>query len=587
MILFFRETLGRYPIQFTLNIVLLLLSSLSGIASIISIVPLVDFFLHSNLEGGGEVTQQIISLIERVHLPVSKITFLLFFLCALLLKNGTLIASRWCMLRMKYTISEDIILGTFQHFFQARWSFFANNKQGTLINTFSREAQVVGDALGAISLLFSNCFQLAFYMIVPLYISWQITLISISMAFVFAFPLLLLSKTGYKLGKMNTLTANESSNVTQESLSTAKIILGFGQQNKSVKNMRTAYKAHVNVTLKSQILSIATPLIYEPFGMLVVVIALVVGQKYTLQFSELAALLWALRSSVPLVGDIVTRRNSLKSFLPSYEQITQLRKLASEQVQKSGDIPFLDFKKEIKIEGISFSYSGDSSVLSDVRLRIPKGKMVAIIGGSGAGKSTLIDVIMGFNRPQSGKVTIDDIPLDSFEITSYRRRLGYVPQDSILFNMTIRENLRWASEDATDAETEEACRQANADEFIQEFPDGYETLVGDRGVRLSGGQRQRVALARAILRRPALLILDEATSSLDSSSEQLIQEAIDDIASKTTVVVIAHRLSTIVNADYVYVLDKGRVIEEGAYRELLNEDSHLSKMAQLQSMKMD
>jgi ABC-type multidrug transport system fused ATPase/permease subunit len=270
--------------------------------------------------------------------------------------------------------------------------------------------------------------------------------------------------------------------------------------------------------------------------------------------------------------------------LPSYEQVKNLQHQARELEQRSGELLFSGFHQEIAVEDLTFEYPGHKPTLMDVNLRIPKAKMIAVVGESGAGKSTLIDMIMGFNEPLSGRVTFDGVPLERFDIKSYRQRIGYVPQDSILFNMTIRDNLRWANEAATDEEIKQACRQANADEFIERFPDGYDVLVGDRGVRLSGGQCQRVALARAILRKPDLLILDEATSSLDTKSERLIQQAIENIARETTVVVIAHRLSTITNADYVYVLHKGRIVEEGTYKELVRKQGHFSRMTQMQAL---
>jgi ABC-type multidrug transport system fused ATPase/permease subunit len=252
--------------------------------------------------------------------------------------------------------------------------------------------------------------------------------------------------------------------------------------------------------------------------------------------------------------------------------------------QKSGQRLFQGFNQEIAIRNLVFAYPGHKPVLSDINIVIPKGKMIALVGKSGAGKSTLIDMIMGFNEPISGQITLDGIPLEEFEIHSYRKRLGYVPQESILFNLTIKDNLLWANSSATDAEIKQACRQANADEFIENFPAGYATLVGDRGVRLSGGQIQRIALARSILRKPDILILDEATSSLDTHSERLIQQAIDGIAKETTVIIIAHRLSTVVNADYIYVIKDGRVIEEGSYARLIQENGEFRSMLQLQAL---
>ena len=230
------------------------------------------------------------------------------------------------------------------------------------------------------------------------------------------------------------------------------------------------------------------------------------------------------------------------------------------------------------MEGVCFSYDSDRPVLTDINIEIKKGSMVAFVGRSGSGKSTLIDIIMGFNEPQRGTISIDGVPLHNFDINSYRKCIGYVPQESVLFNMSIRDNLLWAKEDATVDEIREACLIANAAEFIEQFPGGYDTLAGDRGVRLSGGQIQRIALARAVLRNPDILILDEATSSLDNESERLIQQSIEAIAKKMTVIVIAHRLSTIARADHIYVLQDGRIMEEGTYSHLIEKDGSFSQM---------
>ncbi len=579
---FVRDLIRRHPLLLVLNIGLLILSSLSGMVSVFSIAPLVDLFLNPDLENISALTGKAFSIITWLHLPVSKYSFLLLFLVATLMNNGFYLVSRYYMLRMKYAISLDLTLGSFEDFLNTKWFFFSSNKQGTLLNTFISEIQVVGNALGSISLLFSSFFQFVFFMAVPFYLSWQLTLVCISTAILFASPFLMLGKLNYRLGKLNTQTGNEVSGAIQESLSTAKVVMGFGNQHKSIANIRRVYNDHIRVTLKSQILAAATPLAYEPLGMVVVVIALIFGQHLSMPISELAVCLWALRNSVPLVGDVITRRNALINFAPSYEQIRALRQEALRQRQPSGGIPFKRFEREIRLSRFSFAYPNGATILTNMDLCIPKGKMVAIVGESGAGKSTLVDALMGFNTPTSGQITVDGVSLDQYDVNSYRQRIGYVPQDSILFDTTVRENLIWSREEASEAEIEYACIQANAHGFIRDLPNGYNTTVGDRGVRLSGGQCQRIALARAILKNPEVLILDEATSALDSHSERLIQEAIEQIAGKTTVVVIAHRLSTIIRADYIYVLESGMVVEEGNYHELVAKGGHLSRMTQLQ-----
>tara|TARA_B100002003_G_scaffold48456_1_gene43580 strand:- start:1141 stop:2064 length:924 start_codon:yes stop_codon:yes gene_type:complete len=300
--------------------------------------------------------------------------------------------------------------------------------------------------------------------------------------------------------------------------------------------------------------------------------------------AEVAIIVYALFKIFPLMATVNRDKNSLTGFIPSYEQIDSLNKQARLQVQKTGNLPFRKFENTITCKGVTYAYSNHKPVLSDIDIVIEKGKTVAIVGESGAGKSTLIDILIGFCEPHNGIVTVDGISLFEYDIKSFRQKTGFVPQDSILFHDTIRNNLLWSYDTATENEVEEACKLANAHDFIMEMPEGYNTVVGDRGVRLSGGQRQRIALARALLRKPELLILDEATSSLDSQSETLIQEAIEKIAHQTTMVIIAHRLSTIANADWIYVLEEGRVVEQGTYGELIDLKSSFKRMAELQGL---
>jgi ATP-binding cassette subfamily B protein len=220
------------------------------------------------------------------------------------------------------------------------------------------------------------------------------------------------------------------------------------------------------------------------------------------------------------------------------------------------------------LNDLSFTYPGREKTLQGINITISKGQMVALVGESGSGKSTITDLVLGLQIPDFGLVVLDGIPLSHWEQNSFRERVGYVPQEPILFHASIRANLLWSQPKANEEDLWSACRMANAADFINALPLGIDTIVGERGVRLSGGQRQRIALARALLRKPEILILDEATSALDSESEQLIQESIDRVAKNTTILVIAHRLSTIAKADYIYVLDEGRVIEEGGYANL-------------------
>ncbi len=364
----------------------------------------------------------------------------------------------------------------------------------------------------------------------------------------------------------------------------AKIYLGFGNQRKALALLHQSFENNANSEIRINLLNDITNILYKPFAVVVVAAALFAARKFNVQLSEVAVLVLSLFQAAMAFNRMVAYQNGFMNVLPSYEQIEKLRRRAVELKQPSGSLIFKNLNEAIELKNVSFAYSGNDLVLNDLSLQIKKGKMAAIVGRSGAGKTTLIDMIMGFHIPDKGEILIDNAPIFDYDITSFRHKIGFVPQESLLFNTSIRDNLIWAKENATEQEIHEACRLAHADEFLNSFPQKYDTVVGDRGVRLSGGQIQRIALARALLRQPEILILDEATSALDSHSEKLIQDAIDNFVHQTTIVVIAHRLSTVKKADIIFVLEKGKLVESGHYGELMLKKGSFYSMVQAQEL---
>ncbi|MGA1870293.1 MAG: ABC transporter ATP-binding protein [bacterium] len=584
LLIFARDIFKKFYHYLIVNIFFLLTTNLVEAMSIFMLAPIMDYIIHQNLEGASNVTQKIVAMMRSLNIPISIWTLFGLFLLLNMCKSGFHILGTYTIQMTKYAMIRDLMLGTFDDFFKARWFFFSSAQQGKLLNTFTRELRTVGDGFGAMARFVAIILQLIFYLAVPFYISWQVTLFSLFAAVLFALPFIFFNKVSYNLGKKNTLTSNRMISIIQESLGSAKTILSFANQRKSSENLKDAFEDHRIATIKSQVLNDAIPQLYLPLCIVVLIIAMFTARELALPIAELTVLMYALLKAIPIVGQIAQAKNLIDNFFPSYEQIVTLRDEATRLRQKSGIIPFKGLQREIIMKNLFFSYPGHEPVVSNINISIPKGKMIAIVGESGSGKSTLVDLIMGFHEPHEGEILIDDISLHQLDIQSYRRHIGYISQESILFNMSIRDNLSWAKKDASDEELRMACRQAHADDFINDFPARYDSIVGDRGVRLSGGQIQRIALARGILIDPDILILDEATSSLDTHSERLIQQAIENISKKRTVIAIAHRLSTIVNANYIYVVKKGHIVEQGTYAELVKRQGYFYTMLQLQNV---
>ena len=581
---FLRYAFGRFPLLLSLTTCVLVAVGLLEALALLSIAPVVDVVLGGEQGQLSDVSRRIAVLLRMVGVAISLGTVLALFVVVNFVKAGVQALSVYGIVRAKYALLRDLMRGTFEDCLHARWGFFTSREQGTLLNLFIRELMVVGDAFGGVARFLAGVIQLTLYVAVPFYVSWQMTSLSVGAALLLITPFIALGRVNYRWGHHNVDATSALGAVFQESFGAAKVVLAYGNQRQALARFDNAFDAHRRMMVRSQTLERSIPPVYHPLGLAVVVLALLAGRQLQVPLSETAVVLYALLRVIPALGALAGENTALDTFFASYERVSELREAARGARQPSGSRCFRGFDREIAFEDVSFTYSGRPPVLADVNARVPKGRMVAFVGESGAGKSTLVDLLMGLHTPQAGRITIDGIPLSKFDIASYRHQLGYVPQESVLFNMSIRDNIRWGREDATDEEIDAACHLANAAGFIDELPDGLDTVVGDRGVRLSGGQVQRIALARAMVRKPLLLVLDEATSALDSLSERLFQRAIETIARKTTVVAIAHRLSTIASADQIYVLSRGRIVEHGSFAELSARNGAFTQMIEIQSL---
>jgi ABC-type multidrug transport system fused ATPase/permease subunit len=579
-----REIFSFYPVHAGIMFCAVLFGCVFSALSVLAIVPLGDFLLDPSLESPSRVTIYFLVLLKILRISPNFFVFSGFFIAINFFKSAAETIIHYIVVRVKYDATRGIIDNAFSAFFKARWEFFSESDQGTLLNTFIKELNSVGGAFELLANQAAKSVQFLVYLLIPLWLNLSIALITVGLSLLFCAPFFLTHKFSFRLGQLCTETANKTMGILNETFTGVRIILGFGCQAQAHERYFDSYDQHVQAQTKAQVLGASVGNLYKPLGMTAGVIALGFSMENDAQLSELVAVFWSLLSALPLLGLILQGNVGIKNLLPAFDQLELLREKAISLQEIEGKQIFQRMTEGVELKNVFFTYNGREQTLRDVQIIIEKGHMTALVGESGSGKSTITDLVLGLQIPEKGVVVLDGLDLGQWKQNSFRQRVGYVPQDPFLFNTSIRKNLLWSHNKATDEELWECCRIANADIFIKELPEGMDTVVGDRGVRLSGGQRQRIALARALLRRPELLILDEATSSLDTESERLIQKSIDHlVGGHMTMLVIAHRLSTIIRADMIYVLKKGRIIEQGSYTELLEKKGHFFQLAQDQT----
>jgi ABC-type multidrug transport system fused ATPase/permease subunit len=463
-----------------------------------------------------------------------------------------------------------------RHVLHLPTSYFDNTKSGVLISRIMTDPEGIRNLVGTgIIQLIGGVFTALIAFGILIYLNWQLTLGTLVLLSAFGF----IMTTAFRklrpiFRERGKITADVTGRLT-ETLGGVRLVKIYGaeQREESVFN-EGVLRLYNNIAQTITGTSLVSSLTAVIVGFVSVMI-MVFGGRAVLAGTMTTGDLFTYTFMVgmmagPLVG-IANIGTQISEAFAGLDRIRELRDVVTEDADDAGREPLDDVEGEVAFEGVSYSYREGTRVLDDISFRSPAGTTTALVGPSGAGKSTLIGLIMAFAYPDTGRILVDGRDISRLRLSDYRRQLGVVMQDNFLFDGTIRENIAFARPAATDEEIRHAARVSNADEFIDRFEDGYDTIVGERGVKLSGGQRQRIAIARAIIADPRILILDEATSSLDSESEALIREGLAKLRQGRTTFVIAHRLSTIRSAEQILVMDRGSIVQRGTHRELLRE----------------
>lgn len=572
-----------------------LASLLDGIVLVI-LIPLLKY-LFGTAGGLRPGSTQLESAIHRFIEPLvaglspgqAAGRLVVVLAIGLLLKNALSYASTQLTVGVQEGVVRDLRSRVFSHLLTLDFGYFQRTRAGQLIAGIITEVDQTKTAVTASLLaLFQNLVVVAVTLVILSQISLRLTLFTLAFVPLLVWCLQRLLRRLRRHSRARTRERGEVTAAVAERLGAIRLIRSYGEEAREAASFDAQTNRYRRQVIRTQRYSSLTSPLTEVFsGFLVILIIWAATRPGLIGLGAPLApeaiivfLMAALKLTSPL-KTIASYPAVMAVALASAERVFEILDEPSTEVDRP-DEGVARFQREIVFDRVSFRYGGGDPVLSDVSFALAKGQVVALVGPSGAGKTTLADLLPRFHDPVEGRVLMDEVPLTQLTRRSIRSLMGVVSQDTILLNDTVHANIAYGSPNATRAQVEAAAAAANADGFIAQLPQGYDTMLGERGTRLSGGQRQRIAIARALLRDPPILILDEATSALDTESERLVQQAIDRLMEERTVLVIAHRLATVRDADEIVVLDAGRVVQQGSHEELFRAGGLYRRLYDLQ-----
>ena len=633
-----RRFIPPYKKYLVLSIVFNILSAVLNIFSFAAIIPILQILFKTEdavratrlMNFGSGSLKEVMSnnadyyvrqLIDSCGATTTLLLIGLFLALMTFLKTGAYFLSSASIIPIRTGVVRDIRNLLYQKITSLHLGFFSEERKGDIIARMSGDVQEIENSImSSLDMLFKNPILIIFYFGTLVFISWQLTLFSLFFIPIFGWFMGFVGrKLKQKSIKAQALWSDTMSQV-EETLGGLRIIKAFCAEEKMNKRFDKVNSDYRNNIMKVNIRQQMAHPMSEFLGTVMIVIVLWFGGTLVLSNNPVISgptfiyYLVILYSIINPLKEFSRAGYNIPKGLASMERVDKIM-LAKVEIQETDKPRHINtFEHEIEFRHVSFAYNspvtphptqengekpdGENKpssmdnkvektslhwVLRDINIVIPKGKTIALVGQSGSGKSTLVDLIPRYYDVQKGEVLIDGINVKDLGIHDLRQLIGNVNQEAILFNDTFYNNITFGVDNASRENVEQAARIANAYDFIMESEHGFDTNIGDRGGRLSGGQRQRVSIARAILKNPPILILDEATSALDTESERLVQDALYKLMKTRTTVAIAHRLSTIKNADEIYVLHEGRIVEQGTHDDLIRKNGYYKKLHDMQS----
>lgn len=581
--------LKKYKSYLFISVVLSIFFSIFSALSIYLTIPLLKTLFFGG-ESTVSVQTDITGLYSRLQYAFESYIFsggklsALYKVCILILASFILknITGFYQSLNMQYSekgLMRDLRISLYEKINKLSLRYFTSERTGNLISRMTSDLNTVQSGISAAFFnLTKDPLLILIFLILAISISLQLTLLSIV---VFPVTIFAIVKIGSSLRRRSQRVQEKMSDIISiitETIYGAKIIRAFRAEKYRNNIFGKESDAHYRLTIKTVKTNELTSPITEVLSIIAGVFIIWFGGtqiilNQNLQPEEFLGFLFILFQLMTPIKNLSTVNNRIQESIASGNRIFEILDYPEEIKISDNPVELKDFREIIKIENAGFYYSPEKAVLQDINFEINKSEVVAIVGASGVGKSTLADLIARFYDVTSGEILIDGINIKKIKIESLRNLIGIVPQETILFNDTIRNNIIFGKDGISDEKLIEITKYANAYDFIIETENGFDTVIGERGLRLSGGQKQRLSIARALIRNPQILILDEATSSLDSESEILVQDALEKLMTNRTSLVIAHRLSTVLNADKIIVLSEGRIVQMGKHSELVKEEN--------------